>query len=197
VHADRSLAISRENRINLYALYSRFGRGCALAKLGQQEQAVIEIREGIEEAQRSNLGYMRGFMLGWLATIQVETDPQTALSTVDEALKQINDVAGRAWEAELRRLRGDILLAERPDCAEEAECNYHEAIVIAQHQRARSLELRATISLARLLRNQGRNDEARERLARIINWFTQGFDTADLREAKALLELRDASHQRT
>ncbi len=188
VHADRSLATSTEHRINLYALYSRFGRGCALAKLGQQEQAVIEIREGIEEAHRSNLGYMRGFMLGWLATMQVETDPQAALSTIDEALKQTNDVAGRAWEAELRRLRGDSLLAERPDFADEAEFSYNEAIGIARDQRARSLELRATISLARLLQEQGRNDEARERLVRIFDWFTQGFDTADLREAKALLE---------
>ena len=183
------MAISKEHRINLYALYSRFGRGCALAKLKQENQAIIEIVEGIEEARRSNVEYMRGFMLGWLATMQAETgDPETALTTLDEALKQIDDVAGRGWEAELRRLYGDILLRARLDAVEEAERSYNASIAIAQNQRARSLELRATTSLSRLLRDQGRGDEARRRLALILGWFTDGFDTADLMEAKALLE---------
>jgi tetratricopeptide (TPR) repeat protein len=188
-HADRSFAVSTEHRINLYALYSRFGRGCALARLGQSEHAIFEIREGIEEARRSNLGYMRSFMLGWLATIQAQTgDPEAALLTVDEALKQINEVTGRAWEAELRRLRGDTLLVARPEARDDAESSYNEAIGIAQKQHARSLELRATTSLARFLRGQGRNDEARERLARIFGSFKEGLDTIDLREAKALLD---------
>jgi adenylate cyclase len=189
MHAERSLEVSKEHRINLYALYSRFGRGCALAKMGQKEVAAFEIQEGIEEARRSKLGYMRGFMLGWLATTQAEIgDRETALSTIDEALKLSNDVAGRAWEAELRRLRGDILLLEGLDAVDEAERSYNDAIAIAQNQRARSLELRATVSLARLLRGRGRNDEARRRLASIFSWFTEGTETADLKEARALLD---------
>jgi class 3 adenylate cyclase/tetratricopeptide (TPR) repeat protein len=189
VHADQSLVVSTEHRINLYALYSRFGRGCALAKMGQQEQAIFEIQEGIQEARRSNLGHLRGFMLGSLAAVQAQTgDPETALSTIDEALTQTNDVSGRAWESELRRLRGEVLLVVRPDAADEAERSYGDAIAIAQHQRARSLELRAATSLARLLRGQGRNDAARERLAPVFGWFTEGFDTADLTDAKKLLE---------
>ena len=188
-HADRSLALSREHRINLYALYSRFGRGCALAKMGQWEHAIFEIRDGVEEARRSNLGYMRGFMLGWLATVQAETgDLEAALSTIDEAFEYINDVAGRVWEAELRRLRGNIMLAASPDALGDAERSYRDAIAVAQRQRACSLQLRATTSLARLLRGQGRNDEARGLLAPIYGWFTEGLDTADLREAKALLD---------
>jgi class 3 adenylate cyclase len=188
-HADLSLEVSREHRISLYALYSRFGRGCALAKMGQREQAIVEIRHGIEEAVRSNLEYMRGFMLGWLATVQAEVgDPETALWTIDVAFKHINDVAGRAWEAELYRLRGDSLLAARPDAVDEAERSYRDAVDVAQHQRARSLELRATTSLARLLRDRARSDEARRLLAPIYDQFTEGLDTADLREAKALLD---------
>ena len=188
-HAERSFEVSREHGINLYALYSRFGRGCALTKTGQRQQGLIEIRTGIEEAQRSNLGYMRGFMLGWLGTAQANNgDPETALSTIDEGLKEINDVTGRAWEAELRRLYGDILLMARPDAVKEAERSYNEAIAIAQRQQARSLELRATTSLARLLQSLGRNNEAREYLAGICNWFTEGFDTADIKEATTLLE---------
>jgi predicted ATPase len=131
---------------------------------------------------------MRGFLRGWLVTILVEIeDPETALSTVGDALKQVNDVTGRAWEAELRRLRGDILLVVSDDAVDEAERSYNDAIAIAQSQCARSLELRAAISLARLLRSQGKNAEARERLAQIYDWFSEGFDTLDLKQAKALL----------
>jgi tetratricopeptide (TPR) repeat protein len=188
-HADRSLDLSREHRINLYALYSRFGRGCALARMAQPQQALAEIRDGIEEAVRSNLEYMRGFMLGWLATVQAQTgDHDAALWTLDVAFKQVNDVAGRAWEAELCRLRGDMLVAARPDAADDAERSYREAIAVAQRQGARSLELRAATSLARLLRGQGRDDEARGLLAPVHGWFTEGFDTADLKDAKALLD---------
>jgi tetratricopeptide (TPR) repeat protein len=186
-NADQSLALSTEHRINLFALYSRFGRGCALAKLGHKERAIFEIREGIEEARRSNLGYMRGVMLGWLATLQADTGtPEAGLSTINEALRQTNDVTGRAWEAELRRLRAEILLAARPDAGVEAELSYNNAIVVARDQGARSLELRATTSLARFLRAQGRIEEARARLGPICDWFTEGFDTADLKEARQL-----------
>jgi class 3 adenylate cyclase/tetratricopeptide (TPR) repeat protein len=187
-YADRSLAVAKEHGVNLYALYSRFGRGCALVKMKQPEQAIIEIRAGIEEARRSNLGYMRGFMLGWLATAQAEIgDMETALATIDEALQLIGDISGRAWEAELRRLRGEILLAARRDAADDAERSYKEAIAVAKAQQAHSLELRAATSLARLLLGQGRTAEARAQLAETFGWFTEGFDTADLIEAKELL----------
>lgn len=188
-HADRSLALSNEHRINLYALYSRFGRGCALSQMGEVQRAMSEIRSGIEEARRSNLGYLRAFMLGCLAAAQAEAgDTEAGLSTIDEAFKHINDNAGRAWEAEARRLRGDILLMARPQAIEEAERVYQDAIAAARRQRARSWELRATTSLARLLRTQGKNDEARRILAPVYGWFTEGLDTADLRQAKRLLD---------
>jgi class 3 adenylate cyclase/tetratricopeptide (TPR) repeat protein len=187
-YADRSLAVAKEHGVNLYALYSRFGRGCALVKMRQREQAIIEIRQGIEEARQSNLGYMRGFMLGWLATAQAEIgDTETALATIDEALQLIGDISGRAWEAELRRLRGEFLLAARRDAADDAERSYREAIAVAQSQQAHSLELRAATSLARLLLGQGRRAEAHAQLAETFGWFTEGFDTTDLIEAKELL----------
>jgi predicted ATPase len=157
--------------------------------MGEKEHGIFEIREGIEEAIRSNLGYMRGFMLGCLATEQAETgDPETALSTIDEAFKHINDVAGRAWEAELHRLRGHALLLAHADPVDDAERSFKEAIAVAQRQFACSLQLRASTSLARLLRRQGKTDEARALLAPIYGWFTEGFDTKDLKEAKALLD---------
>jgi predicted ATPase len=188
-HADKSLALSTEHGINLYALYSRFGRGCALSKMKQEEQAISEVQEGIDKARQSELGYMRGFMLGWLATLQADTgDPETALATIDEALQQISDVVGHAWEAELRRLYGTFLLVARPGAADQAERSYNDAITVAKRQRAHSLELRASTSLARLWRDQGKRAEARDLLAPIYGCFTEGFDTPDLKEAKALLE---------
>jgi class 3 adenylate cyclase len=187
-HADQSSAVSRERRLRLYALYSQFGRGCALGMMGHEEDGIVEVREGIEEARRSNLGYMRAFMLGWLATLQAATEgPEAALATIDEAFKHISDIAGRAWEAELHRLRGDLLLAARPGAVDEAERSYKVAIDVAQRQCALSLELRATTSLARLLWGKGRSREARELLAPVYAWFTEGFDTVDLKEARSLL----------
>jgi predicted ATPase len=157
--------------------------------MGQLENGLLEIREGIEEAHRCNLAYMQGFMLGWLATMQAETgDPGAALLTIDEALKSINDVAGRACEAELLRLRGVCLLATQPGAADEVEQIYLDAIAVARAQRARSLELRATTSLARLLNDQGKKDQARLLLAPAYYWFTEGLETADLRDAKTLLD---------
>jgi class 3 adenylate cyclase/tetratricopeptide (TPR) repeat protein len=188
-HCDESSTISREHRINLYALYSRFGRGCALARLGQLEDAAMEIAGGIEEARRSDLGYMRAFMLGWLATVQSEGgDPQTSLLTIDEGFRHIDDVSGRAWEAELNRLRGDMLLAASANSIEEAEASYRKALSVAQSQRARSLELRSAVSLMKLLKARGREEEARPLLAAIFGSFNEGFDTADLREATELLK---------
>jgi class 3 adenylate cyclase/tetratricopeptide (TPR) repeat protein len=188
-HADTSLALSTEQRINLYALYSRFGRGCALCLLGRHDDAVAEIRAGIEEARRSRLGYMHAFMLGWLATAKLRRgDPETALSTLDEAFRHVSDVAGRVWEAELLRLRGDCLLAARSDAAADAERDYRHAIAVAQHQGARALELRASASLARLLRDQGKSLEARALLSEVVDRFTEGLETADVRDARALLD---------
>ena len=193
-HADTSLWVSLEHRIGLYELYSRFGRGCALARMGQAEGGILEIREGIEEARRCGLAYMQGLMLGWLAAVQAETgDPEAALLTIDEAFKSINDVAGRACEAELHRVRGDCLLAVRPGAAGDVERIYRDAIAVAQSQRGRSLELRASMSLARLLNDQGRNEEAHMLLAPAYGWFTEGLETADLRDAKALLDKLEES----
>jgi class 3 adenylate cyclase/predicted ATPase len=188
-HADRSLALSTEYGINLYALYSRFGRGCALALLRQPDLALTEIRAGIEQADRSNLGYLRGFMLGWLATVQAEVgDAVTALATVDDALRRIDAASGRAWEAELHRLRGDLLLAGRAEAFDEAEASYRNAIALARRQSAHALELRAATAAARLLHRRGRDAEASALLNPVYEWFTEGHDTADLQAASAALD---------
>jgi predicted ATPase len=91
------------------------------------------------------------------------------------------------WEAELYRLQGDLLLHQTPD-AQHAEACFCQALTTARRQQAKSLELRAAMSLARLWQRQGKRAEARQMLAEVYGWFTEGFDTADLQEAKALLD---------
>ena len=105
---------------------------------------------------------------------------------LNEALAQVNQTDERYCESELHRLRAELLLAQGH--ADEAEVSLQTAIKVARRQQAKSWELRATLSLCRMWKEQGRMDEARDRLAEVYRWFTEGFDTADLQEAKTLLE---------
>jgi predicted ATPase len=109
-----------------------------------------------------------------------------ALALVAEALAAVERSGERLWEAEIYRLKGELLLDSKG--SSEVETCYRHAIDIARRQCAKSLELRAVTSLSRLLQKQGKKDEARRMLAEIYGWFTEGFDTADLKDAKALLE---------
>jgi predicted ATPase len=129
-----------------------------------------------------------------------------ALAVVAEALAQVQKTGEHYYEAELYRLKGELTLQQfgvrslefgvpstqhptpSTPAKAEAEACFHKAIEIARHQSAKSLELRVTVSLSRLWQQQGKTEEARQMLAEIYGWFTEGFDTADLREAKALLE---------
>jgi predicted ATPase len=119
------------------------------------------------------------------------------LKEVNEALELIERSGTMMVEAEVRRLKGELLLVGSPDAARllgspdaapEAAQSFREAIEVARRQSAKSWELRATTSLARLLASQGRRDEARSMLADVYNWFTEGFATADLKTAKTLLD---------
>jgi predicted ATPase len=105
-----------------------------------------------------------------------------------EAFVKIQKTGERAHEAELRRLFGELTLATDKSNVDKAQRAFDEAIHVARRQNAKSLELRATMSLARLLDQHGKRDEARAMLADIYSWFTEGFDTADLKDAKALLD---------
>ena len=105
-----------------------------------------------------------------------------------EALAVAHDTGERRWEAELHRLKGELLLQQAISGEQEAEACFLQALDIARRQQAKSLELRAAMSLARLWQHQGKRDAARTLLAPVYGWFTEGFDTADLQEAKALVE---------
>ncbi len=194
-HAERSNAISTEHRIGLYALYSQFGRGCARALLDREGRhddpagpaALDDIRAGIKAAQASELGYLRAFMLGSLAQVLMDRgDFDSARTALDEAQTHVDDVAGRAWEAEILRLRGDLARATAADSDAIARC-YIAAIDVAHRQQARALELRAATSLAQWHIARGAAAAARSLLAPITLTFDEGLDTADVRAARAVL----------
>jgi len=143
--------------------------------------------DGIKRIRRDLAQAVAGLSvnLGWLAEACLEgSDDDEAGATLSEAFAFIERSGEHLWEAELYRLRGEL----KSTNPVEAEADFRRAVDIARSQDARSLELRATMSLARLLNKQGKRDEARAMLAEIYNWFTEGFDTADLKDAKALLD---------
>jgi predicted ATPase len=162
-------------------------RGEALAMLGQVQEGMVQMREGMAIDQAEDAGLWLSGTLGALAEAQANSgNPQEGLATLAEALDLMEQTDERCWEAELHRLRGELLLIRGDEA--DAEASLQHAIEIARRQQARSWELRATTSLSRLWQKQGRVGEAREMLAEIYGWFTEGFDTPDLQEAKALLQ---------
>ena|SRR5438552_2525965 len=112
--------------------------------------------------------------------------PEAGLTALAEALTLAETTGERWYEPELYRLKGELLLQQTLDNQAEAEACFQHATRIAQSQQAKSWELRATTSLARLWQQQGKRQEAHDLLASVYNWFTEGFDTADLQDAKAL-----------
>ena len=153
------------------------------------EEAIAQIQEGLAAQRVAGAENGRPQNLNLLADACMKTDRlDDGLSVLTEALAAAEENENRHYEAETHRLKGELLLKQHGSNLKEAKSCFERAIEIARGQSARSWELRATLSLARLLAKQGKRDEGRAMLAGIYSWFTEGFDTADLKEAKALLE---------
>jgi predicted ATPase len=162
-------------------------RGAALLGLGAVEDAIARIREGAAKWARLGRTFTLPYGLAFLAEgLARHGDRAAALATLREGLETGGATGEHMWDAELHRLSGTVLLAENK--LDEGQACLQQAIRTAQAQQAKSLELRAAASLARLWGEQGRRAEAHGLLAPVYGWFTEGFDTADLKEAKALLE---------
>ena len=164
-------------------------RGWALAASGHGEEGIAQIQQGLATYQAIGATRDRPYSLALLAEASAQVG-QTAegLEAVAEALATVAQSGVRWWEAELYRLRGELLLQGTVAQPEEAEACFHQALAVARRQQAKSLELRAVMSLSRLWQRQGKREAARQLLEEIYGWFTEGFDTADLQEARALLE---------
>ncbi len=171
-------------------------RGWVLAEQGQEEKGIAQMVQGLAAYRATGAELRRPYYISLLAEAYgKEGQAEEALNTLAEALDTVNKSGERWYEVEMYRLRGELLLKSKIQGSEsevqrlpEAESCFRQAIEIARQQSAKSLELRAVMSLSRLWQQQGKNDEARQMLAEIYSWFTEGFDTADLKEAKALLE---------
>ena len=131
----------------------------------------------------------RPYSLGLLAEAHGAIgQPEAGLTVLAEALTHVDKTGERWYAPELYRLKGALLLQQSSDNQAEAESCFHHALDIARTQQAKSWELRSATSLARLWQQQGKRQEAHDLLAPVYGWFTEGFDTADLKDAKALLE---------
>jgi class 3 adenylate cyclase/predicted ATPase len=163
--------------------------GWALADGGATETGIAELRQGL--AAKEAMGVLQhtpsGLCLLARLYIRIKNSGE-ALRLLNEALARTDRLEERWFEAELHRLKGEALLAWSPQRAAEAEPCYDQALAVAREQGAHLWELRAATSLARLWRNQGRRAEAHDLLAPVYGWFTEGFDTADLKDAKRLLD---------
>jgi predicted ATPase len=183
------MTLSREQGFVLWMAWGTILRGWELSEQGQGTEGIIRIREGIAAWRATGAELFHPHFLTILARAYAEAGRATeGLTTVAEALAIVKHSGERLYEAELYRLQGELLLHQPAGSSKEAESRFREALDVARRQQAKSLELRAAMSLSRLWQQQGKLDEARDLLAPVYNWFTEGFETADLQKAKALLE---------
>ena len=188
--AERTLELSHEHGFPLWSALAQIYRGWALARLGRHEEALATIPRGIADYRAAGHEMAIPRFLVLLAEAHGRAGQAgKGLGVLAEALVIVQRDGDRNAEAaELYRIRGELLLAVSAEHQDEAEASLRRALDIARRQQAKSPELRATMSLARLLEKRGDRKEARAMLAAIYGWFTEGFDTATLKEAKVLLE---------
>ncbi len=147
------------------------------------------MQRGLTALRATGAGARRSYFLALLAEAHGHTgQAEEGLSVLAESLDWVEKTDERTWEAEIHRVKGELLLVQSSQNQAEAEACFNRAIDVARRQSAKSPELRAATSLARLWHQHGKTGEARALLAPVHDWFTEGFDTADLKDAKALLE---------
>jgi class 3 adenylate cyclase/predicted ATPase/ribosomal protein L40E len=186
--AERAIALSAEHGFTFWLAIATILRGWAIAQHGLNEEGIAQMEKGLAAFRATGAGTGRPHWLSLLAEACAESGRlNDGLSVLAEAKAFANETEARGYEAEIYRLKGELLLKQDNSNAAEAQGCFQRAIEIARNQSAKSWELRATTSLARLLAKQGKRDEARTMLSDIYGWFTEGFDTADLKDAKALL----------
>jgi predicted ATPase len=187
--AEALIALCTAHTIPQHLALGQFALGWALAAQGQGEEGVTLLRQGATDVRATGNRLSLPAFLAVLAEVSGtlgQVDAGVALVT--EALELLEQTGVRWYEAETHRIKGVLLLHQAvPDAAQAATC-FHQALAIARQQEAKSWELRAATSLARLWQAQGKRQEAYDLLAPVYAWFTEGFDTVDLQDAKALLD---------
>ena len=187
--AEAAMRLAMEQGFPLWMAHSSMVRGWALAHQGQAQEGIEQIPQGLGTYRATGAELWRPYWLALLAEAHgILGEPEAGLTALAEALALADTTGERWYEPELYRLKDELVLQQSLDHHAEAETCFQQAITVARNQQAKSLELRAATSLARLWHQQGKREEARQVLAEVYDWFTEGFDTADLQDAKALLE---------
>ena len=183
------IAFCTESGLTSSIPIARIHHGWALAQLGEKSEGIKEIREAIADWTASGMQLALPYLNMVLAEAYILDDRgEDAVELCEEALARIRSTGEGELESPILYTKGDALLAAAMSDDPQVEDCYLEALEVARSQSAKSWELRAATRLARLWHSQGKTSEARDLLAPIYGWFTEGFDTADLMAAKALLE---------
>jgi predicted ATPase len=187
--AEKLVTLSVEHGFALWLAQATVLLGWAMVEQGQGREGIALTREGLAAFCTTGADIGRPYFLSLLVESCIKTKCfEEGLTVLEEAQKLADQNENRSHDAELLRLKGELLLERDDSSVTDARNCFERAIEIARSKSARSQELLATTSLARLLAKQGNRIEARTILAEIYNWFTEGFDTADLKDAKALLD---------
>ncbi len=184
-----AMRLAEEHGFALVLAAGQIMQGAAASASGQGKPGLQLIQDGLDAYRASGAVFQRSYHLALLAEVlRAEGSREAGLQALREAADLVETSGERFYEAEIHRLKGELLLAAPAKASTAAEASFHQALDVARHQEAKSLELRAASSLARLWRDQGKVAEARELLAPLYDWFNEGLKTADLKDAKALLD---------
>ena len=187
--AEATTRLSSEQGFTHWLTTGKILQGWAMAQKGKKGEAIDMMREGLSAWQAMGAEVSGPHCISLLAEVYGRVgQPDKGLDILLQAFEMVEKNGERLYEPELHRLKGELLLQSKEENISKAESCFHQAIHIASHQNAKSLELRATMSLSRLLIEMGRKEEAKKILTETYDWFTEGFTTRDLREAKELLE---------
>jgi predicted ATPase len=186
---DEVVSLAEKSGALMWKVAASFSRGFVYALAGKPFDGLPLIETNVAAWQSAGAKMFKPLLLGYTARAYLDAGKfGSARQSVQEAMRVIQVTGERWFEAEVNRVAGEIAAKSPEQDAPKAEAHFQTALRMARQQQAKSWELRAAISLARLWRDQGKVQPARELLAPVYGWFTEGFDTRDLKEAKALLE---------
>jgi tetratricopeptide (TPR) repeat protein len=187
--AQELMRSGREQNYEMLEVIGNIEQSFVLALQEQSQEHLQHLRQSITDLQTRFNSSTSYYLFRLARTYAAVGHIEAGRVTLDEVMARLEQTEERYYAAELHRLKGELLLAQPPDNATEAELCFQQALSIARSQHAKSWELRAAMSLARLWQRQGKRQDAYDLLVPVYAWFTEGFDTADLQEAKALLQL--------
>jgi predicted ATPase/class 3 adenylate cyclase len=186
--AEAAITLATEQGFPIWTALGTISRGGALAAQGEGAEGIAQMHQGLDAFQTTGGALLRPYGLTLLAEVYgKEGQAEAGLMVLAEAQALVDNAGGHWWQAELHRLKGELLLRQAVPDEHQAEICFSQALAIARRQQAKWAELRTAMCLSRLWQRQGKTEAARQLLAPIYGWFTEGFDTADLQEAKALL----------